>query len=393
MNLLTYVFLILLWSSCFSYAQGKDETLPQSSVPIQSKAFTTYRDSLVDPSYNFKIENMPKIQSQDTVGSCFGCGPATIAQKYACDTDSGIKSLGINCASLPNDKLISQFSGVAWADTNDRGLPDAKQKEGMPESHANIRLYKEATKYSSGANALMHASSTFSFMPESCFPFDQLVKKYGHGEKGPNFLFENTYNKTKELYLKNRRKPTEADGICENCLKTISEDFGTSFSPAALSTALTKATYGQFLFTLIFHNCKPISFSQQPTFNQFPGEGETAEPKAKLFEKIKEVLDEKHPVLIRGVCLQYDSQLKKCSSSHTIVVNGYRRVCPATNLNSAPTPDLKSSECKLQVKLHNCWGQDWQNSNEQGWVNADSFIEHINFGKTHVSTGALSWLE
>lgn len=107
-----YFLLLLIWS-------GAAHAIDLVVAPASSAAFTVYEDLIeVDPNFSKVVRNMPKIPSQSTLGSCFGCSAAVIAQKYVCDTDKRIIASGVACADLPPQMLISQFSMVAWSDTN-----------------------------------------------------------------------------------------------------------------------------------------------------------------------------------------------------------------------------------------------------------------------------------
>ncbi len=376
MDLRASLFVVLLWSSC---CFSKNE----SSVAIPSDAFTIYSSlTKIDATNSKSIDNMPRIQSQDTVGSCFGCSASTIVQKFICDTDEEIKSSGVKCSQVSKNQMVSQLSMIAWADTNEDRV-DGKastERPGQPKNHTNIKLYNDRSKYSLGSNALLNAVNNFSFMPESCYPFDQLVNKYGNNVD----LFKKIYEKTKNFYNLKKRKVTEAQAPCTDCLEELNKDFGTNFTSDALNNALTKQSFGEFLYTLIFKNCKPIDFANTPAFRQIPEVDFTLQ-KSQVFEKIKSVIDKKSPVHINEVCLRYNSEKKECNSTHSIVISGYRKACPSNNYND--------SKCRQQLKLHNCWGQDWQNLNEDGWVDADKFIEHLNYGESFITAGEISWLQ
>lgn len=392
MDLLISVLSIVLWSSIPLWypltANGKIKS--NSSTAIPSEAFTVEKNlTFIDTakSKEINIETMPPIQSQDTVGSCFGCASSTIIQKYLCDSDPKIKGAGTTCNQLPRDKRISQFSLVAWADTNDnrqeKGNENTDPKDS--ENHKNVRLYRDRTDFSSGSNALRDSITEFKFMPESCFPFDQLVSKWG--SKDGNLFKEKVYEKTRELYL-NMRTKTEATSLnCEECLKQIRADFNTNqFSKETFASALQKGTFGEFLYELLFHDCKPLEISnKRPKYKQFPpGKEETAD-KSLVYEKIRETIDKGKPVLLSGVCLEYNADKTSCKNGHDTVASGYRKACPSDNYSSA--------DCKLQIKIHNCWGKDWQDANNDGWVDADNLIKHLNEGKTYIDAGDLSWLE
>lgn len=346
------------------------------------RAFVSHTNYVVDPSFSHTIDNMPRIQSQGTVGNCFACAAATVAQKFACDTDEGIIAKGWRCDQIPADRMISQLAMIAWADVNDRTV--GAQLAGLPSNHTNLRLYDTVTDYSSGSNALKNASDLFDFIPESCYPFERLLAIYKSDETGTGPIFEPVYYKHQAMYLKNRS--ARIDSVpCEECRRELSEDINMDVSVETFKFALTKKTYGEFLYSVFFRKCKRAAFSTAPKFVQFPAGQLEKYPKEKVFEKLVEVVGKNHPVLISGLCLKFDADTKKCSNSHAVVVSGYRRICP--------TSDLTNNSCKTQLKVHNCWGQNWQAKQDDGWVNSDTFIASIDEGSDAIPVASLSWLE
>lgn len=390
MDLLISVLLIILWSSTIlpSSALAIEKAKSNNSTPLQSEAFTIDKGlPFIDEKSNREVENMPAIQSQDTVGSCFGCAGATIVQKFLCDADGEFKKNGLSCSQLPREKTISQLSLVAWADTNKKRVePDKAKTNQDPEdsdNHRNLNLYEDRTDFSFSSNALRDSINTFEFMPESCFPFDQLVSKYGNKDSS---LFKNVYEKTKKMYSKMKSATEGSSFLCDECLQELKTDFNTTtFSPEALSSAIEKDSFGEFLYELIFHNCKPLSSNKRPVFKQFPPGKKDTVAKKYVLGKIKEVIDKKKPVLMGSICLKFESDGKTCKNAHDTVISGYRKACPTT--------DYSSPACKTQLKLHNCWGKDWQDANNDGWVDADNLIKNLNEGKPYIDAGDLSWLE
>jgi hypothetical protein len=369
-----------------------------SSVRIPSDVFNIDQNlNVYDTNNSFEVKNMPKIQSQDTVGSCFGCSSATIAQKYICDTDSNIIKSKTPCNDVPKDMQISQLSLVAWADTN-AGYPNKSQIPGQNNNHTNLRLYAEQSKELLVATtALANSASSFEFMPESCYPMDILVNKYGNQKP----IFEEIYNRTKKLYESNKRKETEAKSNCTDCLDQlndffIKENFKSKITTDTFNLALTRGTFGEFLYTLLFDNCDSILVKKTPTFKKLPLEDKkagdslitktplTLSKKSAIPEMIK-ILNSNKPFLVNTLCLMTDQSKSKCTSQHSVVVNGYRKACPTSN--------LEDKSCKYQFKLHNCWGQDWQGQNNDGWVDAEKFRDNLNFGSDFIENGDISWLE
>jgi hypothetical protein len=441
MELRIYVCIVVLWSSqVFSQT-----TL--SSMPIDSPAFSTIKglDIILDASTK-EIKNMPKVQSQDTVGDCFGCASSTIMQKFICDNDrdfveknpdnpTDAPKIKIPCNEAPPEKMVSQLSMVAWADKNEVVLDenncknatdkdacitqvrndlskcnDPKNKElcikQLKEElakkfdardakyHKNIKIFKDATTLSLGANALYSSSTSLKFMPESCFPFDQLVSEYGsHGNKKTGVIFETIYEKSRELYESEHKKALEGNTTpCEECLSQLNKGFHTdAFTAETLSSAILKNSYGEFLFELLFKNCKPMTLKMRPpVFNKLPAGQDQLLPKSEVLDKIKPLLDKNLPVLLEPVCLKFESN--KCVSSHTLVVSGYRTVCSEAPKDKTDKKEI-SEKCKPQLRIHNCWGEDWQAANNGGWVDAGNLIKNINGASTDISSGNISWLE
>lgn len=305
----------------------------------------------VEKDSKIETENMPRVRSQDSLGVCFGCSSATIAQHYICKKENIP-----DCSKLPREKEISPLSAVAWANTN-------SEKGGVPElqNHTNIKFG------GAGSLALFNAKKEFLFMADSCYPFDQFANRYGNNQDAVNSIIsklEGYYNKYK----------TEGS-ICEDCLlEDINKDLMTSVPASQLKLALNKATFGQFLYKIYFQRCPDlVNPSYSPTFDYFPKEKEKNTP-SDMISKIKEVLSTKKvPLNIDGVCIE--SEGESCKTRHSVVISGYRKVCKVNN----------PKDCREVLKIQNCWGEDWQRRYDGGWVDAQALL-----GEKR-GTGELSW--
>lgn len=374
------------------------------TAPLTTRAFTVSPEHVyIVPGSLVQVDNMPSIQSQASMGTCFACSAAAILQEYACNFDPIIINLGIRCddPSFPKNLIVSQLDMVAWADTNrndDRSKEGAIQP-GYPSNHTNIKLYEDRTDYSSGNNALRNItrSSYPRFIPESCFPTSNILNLYGDGgtfSASTNQLvtFERAYHNAKAFYEKYRNRNQILGDLCPECLTQLNRDFGTSFDKSVITSALTQATYPEFLYALLFSECKRIKFSERPKFREAP-EGIETFPRAELLEKIVNVLNRKRPVQVNDLCVRTTSAKQAsaggavkgptCTGYHTTVVTGYRTACSSAGM----------SDCIRQFHIHNCWGNSWQLQSNGGWVNASPFIDSIDFGEERISQGQLTWLE
>jgi hypothetical protein len=359
MRIRTFVCIVLLWSSNIFAKIDLNNTIPTG-------AFTTTNNAFIDESSVILIENMPPVNSQDSIGNCYGCSSATIAQKFICDNDDKIH----DCNQTPIEKRISQLSMMAWAETN-----NPSQKAGLRSNHTNLKLGSQVTGNALGSNSLRNSMNLFSFIPESCYPFDQLVNKYGNNST----LVDQMLARVENIY--NINKSTESEAPCLSCLEEINNDLNTNLTEKSFALALTKESFGEFLYSIIFSNCEPMRFRKKPNFGAFPENSKTTK-KTEAIDVIKKILSSKKPIQLENICLRVDKNKPECQARHSTVVSGFRNVCS----------DKLLKNCKTQLKIQNCWGLDWQTNFDDGWVDADSLIKNVSYGKDTLDAATISWL-
>lgn len=369
MRLLLYVLIVLLWSS-FSTA---NEAKINVNELIQSDAFTPISNEFnnEDSSKTVIVKNMPRIRSQDSFNTCHGCSSATIAQKYICDQHPDY--VGRDCSKLPLDMEVSQMDLVSKSLTNKDG-----QSKDLPSNHSNIRLKSEDRKKTEGVLALLTSQAKFQFNSEQCFPFDQLVEKHS---RSTSEIIENYLRKLEDYYI---TKKTEGDSNCTECLADVNQGLNSDVTQDQFNLALKKNTFGEFLYSLVFNKAcaKKISLSEPPKIGIFP-KNEPSE-KSDLLGKLKEALgtaQQNRPVLLGNVCLYTDKTSKECLT-HSLVISGYKLICA----------DKEKKNCKQALKVHNCWGKDWQDKNNDGWVDAELLLANVNKSLPKLNDGAISWL-
>jgi hypothetical protein len=149
-----------------------------------------------------------------------------------------------------------------------------------------------------------------------------------------------------------------------------------------IQAGLQKKTFGSFWQAMMFDQCrdKPIKLSKNPVSNYFPEP--TANGSAKkvstgeLIAKGKEILKGGNPFLVDGICPQYRNG--KCVEPHSVAVTGYRKVCKS------------DGSCRDLFKIQNSWGADWQKRNNDGWLDAESFLDHKDSSVPPIILGWLS---
>lgn len=335
---------LLLWSS-FSFAniESNFKVLDGADFPVKKDEIS--------------VSNLPKVRSQGGFGSCVGFTTSTVAQHFLCK-ENNIK----NCANLPDSKLISPFHMLGFSfTTNDRAFGGDLDSH----SHTIFGGFSDRALNNLTKAGLSHA--------ESCYPYDQLVRKYGNDNKTVDKMLE----RLQALYKKN--KSTEA-GSCVDCVKkAMQTDMFSRATTEDIETALRAKTFEEFLYHATIGAFMDTNGCEDIVEIDPPAKAETYPPKnvKKTYEssmqKIKDVLKNGNIIAMDGICPYVKN--KSCTGKHSVVITGYRKQCTT------------SGDCRDLIRVHNSWGQEWQQRNNDGWVDAQSLI-----GKDAKDLETLSWL-
>lgn len=223
------------------------------------------------------------------------------------------------------------------------------------------------------------------YVLESCKPFDKLANNFSFYNNRGDKRAEEFLKYTQELYDK-KRSTTEAAAVedCPECLKQLSNMTGFDENVINLKQALAKKSYDEFLYTLFFADCKLKDVSRGFRQVKFP-QDDMAVTNDELKQKIKEGLSADHPVLFPNLCM--NMQNGKCAEGHSIVITGYKKMCCG-------------SKCTDVFKVHNSWGQEWQDRNNGGWVSANDLLDKTQWTlgsegtkERKVLRGSVIWLE
>ncbi|MCE3010317.1 MAG: hypothetical protein LW875_06875 [Proteobacteria bacterium] len=352
-----------------SLAQAQDNSR-ESFVPIPRNY--TFQNSTV-------IENMPPVRSQDSIGICGAFALAAVLDYNNCQKNKW------DCTKLTDDRRVSTLD-IARAGSA-MGLND------IYEAEDKSKLKRVVIGEFPLVLGTVTSALTKSVAKESCAPFSRIVNRFSDDDV-------NQQKKVDELE-KRVSEYTEGQSGCIECvLNLVKNDFpgindlqkvresldmakadfsseGRSNSSArdAGSSRPTGLGFELFLKNLLIKNqCdKPE--------NSVPVEGflESVEMKkdqdnAKEFESyIAFHLNKKRPLIISGIC--FDKSLataEGCKENHAAVIVGEATRC-------APS----GNRCRKAYKIHNSWGQSWQNSNSDGWVFAENLMSRtIRIGRS-----------
>lgn len=319
------------------------------------------------------VPNMPLVQSQDTLGICFGFSAGACAQQYYCQRRK------LNCQNLPPEKKISPLQMAAYSTEEDT---------------TDVLAYTAIPNSGNTARALIVGMTEEKMaFADSCFPWDKFVSKYSDDPKAIDALFK----KLRDAYKQQKTEGT----TCLDCLSnTLNNDFDLKIDNIKLLEALGTKTYQHFLYSIFFKHdssqpyCNDvIDFGFSAAVGTFPKEGTTADYDSAM-KTIKDVINMDTPVNLGGICME--KQNGKCAcvptesgtcleARHGVAISGYRKAC------------RKAPECKNQcnksgcyvesLKVHNSWGQSWQKQFDDGWVDARTLLN-----ETRLDAGALSWV-
>lgn len=343
-------------------------------LDVISKDFKPQENSVI------QVSNMPRVRSQDSAGICYSFVAASLIDEANCSSQKINDCTAVSDEQKVSALDISRFSKVldSESDTTDRF------------NYEGLGLEGGATVFT-----LENALQSGSIAKESCAPFDQLVSNMSDPAKAIE-IEKATWKRFEDAY-KTYQKKTKSCMDCGLEYATavgaqIKEEFKLKATNTDILDAFAQDTYSKFLDKLLVPDkCWDLknqtSLKGNWTHKAYP------EPNVKsnydeYIKKIKEVLTKKRPLGI-GFCTQTPltaSSIASCGKmkngkvisgeGHAVIIKGYRKVCNLKN------------ECRESLQVQNSWGQSWQNSNDDGWVDAKELISRTFYG-----TYSMTWLE
>ncbi len=298
------------------------------------------------------VKNMPRVRSQDGLNICFGFAAWTLFNQAVCKESDKDQNNPNNCLNLDPKKTISPLHLASYSSSEkNRG---AKGFDRIP--------YNEGGASGSSLKGLFRNELAYA---ESCYAYDQFVNKYKNDKERMNAAFE----KLRTKYFSN----TEGS-VCVDCLvKDLDQNFSIKSNNQEVLKALGSRSFDKFLFDIIFNKCEDVvDVGRKFTINAWPS---TNNPSAdETLNKIKEILATNTPLSI-GACLDKKSaslSARDCDTGHDFVISGYRKFCKPDNT------------CREALKIQNSWGEDWQQDNNDGWVDAQNLLQYTDKGQNSI---------
>lgn len=356
-----FIILFLMFISVRSFAESN------GFFTIDESQYKTNPTSLLE------VTNMPPVRSQDSIGICYAFTAAAAIDAANC------KIAQKDCSKITNKEKASVLDLARYstetADTDSSSKASAPLSGGIAEGgDPTLALYNAA--FENGA-----------FIRESCAPFDQIISKIASPSQTLE-LQAQAWERLKLTYSQYKKKYEE----CKQCAadyaatatEKIKQDFNLQRSNDEILKAFAAGSYSEFLDSLLIPSkCKGsarelTNLSGRWEINLFPKKKKDKNYNAAL-GKIKDILKSKNPVIVNTYCAADDkpSNMAACKGRlHSFLITGYRKVCDSNN------------KCKEAIKIHNSWGQAWQDQNDNGWVDAKSVLD-----RTYYADNSLSWLQ
>lgn len=301
-------------------------------------------DNSIDP------KKLPRVRTQDGMPLCQTFCPTTLVEFKLCE-ERKIE----DCSTIPDEQRISPLSTLSYRDTE-------KPKDESVIGNIATSGGKQAFQV---MNTIASAAGSQIFYPESCLPFNEFVDKFKQDESALNNYLETInvlYNSSKTKF------DTEASvESCQDCLKLkekLKLFLPQSDSLDEIATALKLKDFKSFMYSMVFRSqkkinptCKRIEFEKILFARHFPGPTDKViSTLDQVFEKMDDVLSKKKPVILSPLCVAR-KQFDKSCDYHCLVITGRKRV----------RHKITNDEVEV-VRIHNSWGEKWQEENNDGWV-------------------------
>lgn len=325
----------------------------REAKPGQRKTFTMSPKEYSKIEDAVEVPNMPRVRSQDALGVCYAFAATTVMQHALCQKN------GWDCQNLKPEQEISD-AGM---------MMDAIDQQG-------VRYFQNVG--SSGTQAV----STFQKFPiitNKCAPFDVIVNKSEDPAVAARMqdqmwdrlwdAREKTWNAWKVDDCKECAKQIAVTAI-ENEEKNGNLKFNSSRTQVEKLKAFTRESGEKMMEQLLVpERCRKEETMPQTLgdlkWKPVPPDGASAEDDF-VINSVKEHFKNKKTPMMLGVGIIDDcpdKPKKLCRlGGHEIVVSGYRKAC---------NPQGK---CIEEFKVHNSWGQRWQEQNNDGWLDARALL-------------------
>lgn len=323
-----------------------------SSFSVLADQFS-YPFVVPDPKFNNVVEsievpNMPPVRNQGGLGVCGAFTATTLAQHYLCQKN------GWDCQKLSPEQQISDIGmSLAWYDSDEK-----------------TRIFSESVRW---REAIISAEKA-PLITNKCASYEQVVNLSSDPFENAR-IHRAMWGRIESAREKVNKQLFEDE--CGECARSTAiaaiayeERIGTLKLKQSVELEKLRALTLETLDRAITQLLVPEECYTKDTLPQtiFPNIKYFPEKKVSYGESILQAREwfmmQKRPlvfdVFFPEECSPGDP-VHKCRSWHQLVIAGYRKACAA------------DGECVQMFKVHNSWGQKWQDMNNDGWLD----IKHM----------------
>jgi hypothetical protein len=311
--------------------------------------YKTFNSSYVDKEETVKIiEERTPTKSQDGVGICYGFTATRLLETHRC------RELKLDCSD-PNEALST-------LDVSSYAMMDKKSLQMF--GYAYTVLYY----IYNGQN---------SIAKESCIQFSTLLHKkfFSKSEQvGWEYLISNWKD-----YRDNKVKNKSND--CVSCVaqKIKKEMVGLKTSIEQIAKALESNSQEEFLEKAVIPTecLEEAKIAKIPPFSpkKYP---EANLPNTDLKNVVTTLLNAGTPLEMAICHIPEEEDECKDGAGHSVALYGIKEIC-------------KKNDCKTVVKVINSFGESWQQSHNDGWIDLDTLVESSK--RLRNKDENISWIE
>lgn len=326
-----------------------------------------YRESVVS--------NIARARSQDSIGICYSVVASVLLDSEYCRVNNVS-----NCKELPLNKSVSSLGMSRYGNKKDADV------------YIDERM-KSMDLYGGSSYMAVNAAIRIGGAPsEECISLDKVLSKIGSsGEM--EVAQERIWDKLKATYFDIKKTQcAECTSDVYSSANEINDDLNlkepvdqskllSSFSKDSLDSALNSLLYPK--------ECsdKLVPVDKKMKMVLFPDKASPLNAKGKIdgfnsyMAKIKSVVGGKpaHPMVVNFCGIDNPPAKPGCANGgHSVVIAGFREYCS----------DTSTKNCEYELKVVNSWGESWQQSKNDGWIDARSLLD-----RTYYDKNSMFWLE
>ena len=305
------------------------------------------------------IPEMPKIHDQGFLPSCEAYALAAILQHSIFAYEKYINDNPIDKNNVPNELDISYLGMQLFT----RGTKYLDDEEGERLSLHNGYVNTEGNRLGEDYNDLNFKTGKATFYTNECNNLDKAMLNHHNSltlDTENEFNWEKFEGHLKVFHEKNKSiSKSPKNSIIESELTYLKDIWHFQLSAKNIIMALKEDEFGKFLKKLFFTcDAKKYEFKSYFKFQQ------ENISKLSYTEQKQHIVD----ILCQGKPISFGHYHENEESKgwHLAVICGYKKVFnPEKNI----FVDV--------FKIHNSWGEDWQNKNGDGWFNADIIVQSL----------------